>query len=332
MGQIFSTAETVIVWLGLPSEESYSALRLFSSSSSSSSSEDNSKNSSKKKEKEDKWRCIQDICQRPYWRRLWIIQEIILAAKITVQCGTAIITWDDLSTGIEKYRSIAGAADNSKFELLQRVLRLVYHRNEFQKSGSGLVQLLETFGTSICFDPRDKVYGLLGLANDCDSGTALLADYNKSIEEVFEDVVTFYYHQSIEKEISLGIGDWKCRGMMRFSKLLQSLLFENRSSDFKEGELSFENRRELNVFQFVGFFTGTVDLLGPTLLSAKESPQQRSNLLATWYYAIRPHSPEERQGVHEALKNSLESAFDIDTTGSQNIVLIETSTSYATIG
>ncbi|KAF8850370.1 heterokaryon incompatibility, partial [Acephala macrosclerotiorum] len=35
-------------------------------------------------------RHLQELCTRPYWSRLWIIQEIVLATRITVQCGYSI--------------------------------------------------------------------------------------------------------------------------------------------------------------------------------------------------------------------------------------------------
>jgi hypothetical protein len=44
-----------------------------------------------------------------------------------------------------------------------------------------------------CQDPRDKIYGLFGLFPQTlrDSPRMLSADYGKSVEEVFEDVVVF---------------------------------------------------------------------------------------------------------------------------------------------
>ncbi|TVY44317.1 Heterokaryon incompatibility protein 6,OR allele [Lachnellula subtilissima] len=299
MVQIYGAAERVIVWLGLPSEDSYAALRLFQSKDLL-----GSKKHSENMEKY--WRSVEDICLRPYWKRLWIVQEVIRAVKITVQCGTAVVGWNELSNGLEIFQNRATETNDSKIEILQRVLRLVHHRKQYHQSGCGLIQLLETFGNSVCFDPRDKVYGLLGLANDCKLG-AVTADYNKSTEEVFEEVVAFYYHQSLELEISQTNMNWRCPGMC--------------------GE-----DVELNVFHFVGFLTGTVGLLGPMLHSATHSLHQRSNLLATWYYAIRPHSLEERHHVYESIKSGLASVFELDKTRTSKVLSIESSTSHATIG
>jgi hypothetical protein len=37
------------------------------------------------------------LCNLEYWKRLWIIQEVVLAADITVYWGHAILPWETLS-------------------------------------------------------------------------------------------------------------------------------------------------------------------------------------------------------------------------------------------
>lgn len=39
-----------------------------------------------------------EIFSRPYWRRVWVVQEIICAKDIIVHCGPYSISWSDLST------------------------------------------------------------------------------------------------------------------------------------------------------------------------------------------------------------------------------------------
>ncbi|RSL97737.1 hypothetical protein CDV31_012917 [Fusarium ambrosium] len=43
---------------------------------------------------------------------------------------------------------------------------------------------------SLATDPRDKIYGLFGLAND-DAKSSLTIDYNKSVQEVYEEVTRY---------------------------------------------------------------------------------------------------------------------------------------------
>ena len=46
------------------------------------------------------WRLVLEICNSKYWNRLWIIQEIGLAKRVTVFYGRAFCDWVDLSVPI----------------------------------------------------------------------------------------------------------------------------------------------------------------------------------------------------------------------------------------
>jgi hypothetical protein len=52
-------------------------------------------------------------------------------------------------------------------------------------------KLLETTRDSLCTDPRDKVYALVGLAVECRNGE-FVADYSKSLDEMYNDLWNFY--------------------------------------------------------------------------------------------------------------------------------------------
>ncbi|KAK3389895.1 hypothetical protein B0H63DRAFT_507373 [Podospora didyma] len=38
---------------------------------------------------------MRDLCERRYWRRMWIIPEILQARRITVGCGNKSFAWND---------------------------------------------------------------------------------------------------------------------------------------------------------------------------------------------------------------------------------------------
>jgi hypothetical protein len=74
-------------------------------------------------------------------------------------------------------RSFAGHLDSQRYA--RRINRL---------PATGLKSLLATCETSYCQDPRDKIYGILGLASDI-SKNKISVDYSKSLFEIWEDVV-----------------------------------------------------------------------------------------------------------------------------------------------
>jgi hypothetical protein len=58
----------------------------------------------------------------------------------------------------------------------------VYHQTDY----SNLIELLEAFSSSLCFEVRDKIYGLVGLARDA---ADFRIGYLKSIYGIFVNVI-----------------------------------------------------------------------------------------------------------------------------------------------
>jgi hypothetical protein len=44
-----------------------------------------------------------EFLARPYWRRVWIIQELALARHVTIHCGRLEISWSALSASIRNF-------------------------------------------------------------------------------------------------------------------------------------------------------------------------------------------------------------------------------------
>jgi Heterokaryon incompatibility protein (HET) len=93
----------------------------------------------------------------PWWRRMWVIQELLVARKVTVQCGRYTVSWPrfcQLVSNIEER--------NFPYFDAEKMIRL---RNEWQwkKFPQGLLRLAWDFRDKEASDARDKLYGLLGL-------------------------------------------------------------------------------------------------------------------------------------------------------------------------
>lgn len=72
-------------------------------------------------------------------------------------------------------------------------MRLEAHReNRRTQKQSKLLDLLVSFQSCRCREPRDKIFALLALATDCQNGQ-LMADYSKSLFAIYADVVQLYH-------------------------------------------------------------------------------------------------------------------------------------------
>ncbi|PMD31001.1 hypothetical protein L207DRAFT_611719, partial [Hyaloscypha variabilis F] len=85
MGNIYSQAARVVAWIGqanyqsdypILSHLSISAERFFWSDSTCPPWKHRCN-----------WQALDNLCSRTYWSRLWIIQEVLLASKLYIQCG-----------------------------------------------------------------------------------------------------------------------------------------------------------------------------------------------------------------------------------------------------
>lgn len=137
---------------------------------------------------------------RPWFRRIWIVQELALAPKATIQCGSDILPWQILSERLFAFTDNKGRTDL----VLSRVVNSA--RSQMDASGSSanpvfyaavlnvarkriqkgaLFSLREALRCFQAFDATlvlDKVYGLLSLVEDSDR---VEVDYKLSSRELF---------------------------------------------------------------------------------------------------------------------------------------------------
>lgn len=127
-------------------------------------------------------RALRDLCERPYWRRMWVIQEIVHARSITVWCGAKSFTWDVVES---LYLTLKTLEDTHWFphhEFAIQVLQssaavMVWQRAHWRHPDTpkpSLRTLIEVFRDWQCSDIRDKVFALVGMAS---RKTAIVPDY-----------------------------------------------------------------------------------------------------------------------------------------------------------
>ena len=117
------------------------------------------------------------LCSNPYWKRTWILQEVLLAQKARLLHGTCEMQFDHILDALMT-ASAAKRADN-------RLLPSAYHvldsapvkLGNYSRALTSTAQNLRVDGMSIgsllrwcddthCFDTRDRVYALLSLVRD----------------------------------------------------------------------------------------------------------------------------------------------------------------------
>lgn len=208
MRSIFSSAHKVIAWLGPAHHDSDVVFDYLASS-----------NSTWKRRRVFKriWQrhqggAVMRLCQRTYFGRLWIFQELVLAKDLIILCGEKRMAWKHLQAFLTCVDTLKTARlyDNVDFRHTydRPALVLVRLINDYeQEHRLSLWQLLMRTSEMRCADPRDKVFALLGVAEGGDTG--IEADYTKQMSLVLNEVLK--HQHSLCKPQSLDEVTDQCR-------------------------------------------------------------------------------------------------------------------------
>ncbi|KAI1128992.1 heterokaryon incompatibility protein-domain-containing protein [Nemania abortiva] len=150
---------------------------------------------------------------RPFWSRIWVLQEVFLAKRLYYICGHcrleskdlagALILLESFQAHLIRSQSIAREriASNSllgkfafDFPSFPEMHRLIIYTSIYPSDVVSLRIAMTNFCVkelprgSRATDPRDMIYGLMGFAND-EERSYIRADYSKSVQETYATVM-----------------------------------------------------------------------------------------------------------------------------------------------
>jgi hypothetical protein len=128
-----------------------------------------------------------ELFGRPWFTRIWCVQEIRLARDALVLCGEYGVSWEKLGRTASW---ITTAPEDD--ERLATLLRPIHNGPADIMYNNKKQNLLWTLQSGCEFestDPRDKVYGLLSMVSPRAEAESIDIDYNKSVGAVYADTV-----------------------------------------------------------------------------------------------------------------------------------------------
>jgi hypothetical protein len=204
---IFTSAEMVWAWLGdqEPGDESQAAMSLLDKLGSQ--LEDFRKagrslrtldaaalfrNFDLPNKVESVWAAVGDLISRRWFSRVWIVQEVVLATRISIRCGNSTTSWDRFFWAV---RLCLLVAEFSGFSIAdgqarKNVLELGERRNRCWVDGKleikgDMFELLEAFHQKGATVPRDRLFALLSMAAD-ETKAGLEPDYRLSLLDLIK--------------------------------------------------------------------------------------------------------------------------------------------------
>ncbi|CZR65729.1 uncharacterized protein PAC_15629 [Phialocephala subalpina] len=215
MAEIYSSASQVHAWLGPPTHDSNLAMNLLHRISDSidvdwTSFEIRTKDSQWSRESTSAhmyfqllldlhfnlpWdgpesQALESLLNRPWFERLWIRQEVTLGAdRAVLICGSASLHWSAFRKAAVFLNKKSMDPNHPRFERWRARIALVADSCIHSKTWLG--QLLRQMQRTACTDPRDRVYGILGILPPEWKGLAakIRPDYRKPVVWVYQELL-----------------------------------------------------------------------------------------------------------------------------------------------
>ena len=135
--------------------------------------------------------------QRPWWQRMWVLQEVVVSKSATVQCGHKSLPWSRFEAISEAFvpqvvligSMVASGALDRHFGVSNHIA-IIKALRAWQQNGTqlDLLSLVVKYRRNRVTDPRDKIFALLGLAAPAERD-AFQADYGKNTAQVYMEFV-----------------------------------------------------------------------------------------------------------------------------------------------
>lgn len=203
MGSIYSKAERVVIWLG---EATYDTdYLMYYMKQLEKAGTKNASNSQVLSDEHwvNTWSAVahelsvdqvellaegvQSLLCRDWFNRVWIIQEVANAEIAEVVCGSKSVSASVFTLTLSLLKITPHPHCQSILDIMPGALR----NSSWWANQRDLYTLLVKFRESKATDPRDSIYALLGISSDACDTDRLKVNYEKDIQDVIFDTVSF---------------------------------------------------------------------------------------------------------------------------------------------
>jgi hypothetical protein len=239
MQEIYSEAQSVAVWLGEVDDSSSISLAmdfLATRTRFEPGSTDYGKFWTQQQSES-----ILELCHRNYWKRMWIIQELLLAKEATIHWGPNQIEWnafENLVWDLEKIRHQPASPENCLEVLQSPAAHIITMKFSSDPRARRLKGLLQKYSDQEATNTLDKVYALIGLAND---PTKLTVDY----QILPEDLLVQLLHHVCKNSETWVREEGKRRQLMTFGEMMAEVL----KVDWCKDEVMFQIKQVAETYQ-----------------------------------------------------------------------------------
>ena len=145
---------------------------------------------------------IRELVCRPWFERLWIQQEILLANRHAIcMCGSDIIAWQCLRKAFFcLVAKMIWHGDDGLIHGLSSRLSIAYKLGCGTSTGSFLTIMDQTRECRY-LDPRDRIYAVLSLLDESEVFADIEPDYGEEVSRIYHDTTLHYIARTRHVEI-----------------------------------------------------------------------------------------------------------------------------------
>lgn len=218
MPQIYQNAERVGIWLGPEADDSEMALQLIHEVGDGAKFPSHIDRNTPAPFTKTHLAATAALFDRDYWHRLWVVQEVFNAKEITVYCGRSYLPWGHFKKASEVFwnnkallhqnfpigtRNEQYYSQNSNLSVPQALryqgptsfLELgspddlhALEKKPDDQLFAHLLEVMKMCRRKLSSDPKDKVFGVLGMLPPTVRGE-ILVDYDCSVKDVYINIV-----------------------------------------------------------------------------------------------------------------------------------------------
>ena len=198
MGRIYTSADEVVVWLGKDDHQMIKAdlgmatIRAFGEDSRLHWDQEREQGIEKNLLDSVHIASLCDLLQRPWWDRVWTVQELVLGRCTSFVCGNATCSGEAMLQAAGNFMShINTCCQHNTMGFPNTLVERAYEANflltaRSQRPTISLVNLMVMFRHRSCTVPHDRIYGFFGISTDVNN--ADLISYSKPFVEVCAEV------------------------------------------------------------------------------------------------------------------------------------------------
>ncbi|PQE05019.1 hypothetical protein CJF30_00004811 [Rutstroemia sp. NJR-2017a BBW] len=144
---------------------------------------------------------LENLFDRPWFKRLWVWQEITLAKNAVVVCGSKNLAWSDFRNfSILFMQNCAPPISLRTKQNLSHISWLCYCT--FTDRPLKVAELMDIMRACKCSDDRDRLYGIYNLLNQTVANTVIIEpDYSKTVPEVYREFAMANYEKAGDLDI-----------------------------------------------------------------------------------------------------------------------------------